>query len=712
MWKGSLRNKIVTWSIIPTAVILGAVALVSLYTYQRVTENLVFERDRELTRLSAKLLATELAAYTNPVADQYLAIFDGLIVFDKDGDVLVAEPIQYEKRRPDWWKYVSAYRMSNSSEPVFSDVLVDSRQEARIIVVVMPFAGEESSGGGVAGFFRLDVATDGPFARTMDKVQRGESNCVYLVDGNGRVIYHPNPAYVGQDFSGQEEVQQVLRGQAGTLRTQDLGGRDIVASFAPVPGTPWSLVSSEDWATLTEASRRYGQWLILLLALGVAMPTFVATLGVRRITQPIGELIRAAQDIASGDFGQRIQARTGDELEELAGQFNRMAAQLEDSYRHLERKVADRTKELATLNAIAAEVSNSLDLNVILDSALAEVLHVMNMHKGQAFCLDEGGNFLALMAHRGLSEEFLRDTLCQPVESSVVGLAAREGKPVIRRVADYPPGRLKELAQRESIRTVISSPLVAQGKTVGVIDLGAETLRRVTPEELSLLTAIGQQIGVAAENARLYEQAQQLAVVRERNRLARDLHDSVTQTLYGTMLYAEAAARQIEMGQTDLVAGHLGEIRSTTQEALWEMRLLIFELRPPILENEGLAVALQARLEAVEGRVGLETEFTARGNGRLSARIEEEVYRIAQEALNNVLRHAQAKHVRVCLDDDGHRVVVEIVDDGIGFDPLAAEHCGGLGLCGMAERAARLGGELVVESEPGQGTKIRVEVCS
>ena len=102
--KGSLRNKIIAWSFVPTAIILVTVTLVSLYAYQRVTENLVIERDRELTRLSARLLATELSAYTDPLADQYAAIFEGLIVFDAKGKILIAEPIQYERRRPAWFE--------------------------------------------------------------------------------------------------------------------------------------------------------------------------------------------------------------------------------------------------------------------------------------------------------------------------------------------------------------------------------------------------------------------------------------------------------------------------------------------------------------------------------------------------------------------------------------------------------------------------------
>ena len=141
------------------------------------------------------------------------------------------------------------------------------------------------------------------------------------------------------------------------------------------------------------------------------------------------------------------------------------------------------------------------------------------------------------------------------------------------------------------------------------------------------------------------------------------------------------------------------------------MRLLIFELRPSVLSESGLAAALQARLESVEGRTGLETAFKVEGEEqRLPPEIEEGLYRIAQEALNNALKHAQARCITVYLCQIQPRVVLEIADDGLGFDPSVARQKGGLGLQGMEERAAQLGATLSLHSRPGAGTRVRVEV--
>jgi signal transduction histidine kinase len=211
------------------------------------------------------------------------------------------------------------------------------------------------------------------------------------------------------------------------------------------------------------------------------------------------------------------------------------------------------------------------------------------------------------------------------------------------------------------------------------------------------------------ENARLHEVARQAAILEERQRLARDLHDSVTQALYGLSLHAEAATRALAAGETDPVAANLHEIRETTQEALGEMRLLLYELRPPLLEERGLLGALQARLGAVESRAGLVTELRGTATERLRPETEQGLYRLAQEALNNVLKHAHARHVGVELEVTTDRAILEVADDGVGFEPaLRGGH--GFGLAGMRERAAKLGGTLQVASAPGAGTRVRVEV--
>jgi len=204
-------------------------------------------------------------------------------------------------------------------------------------------------------------------------------------------------------------------------------------------------------------------------------------------------------------------------------------------------------------------------------------------------------------------------------------------------------------------------------------------------------------------------QAEELATAKERNRLARELHDSVAQTLYGLTLQAEAAARELKTGQTHKVAEQLHEIRDSAQQSLQETRLLIFELRPPILEQEGLAAALRARLESVESRSGLKAQIQLQEVDQLPAKVEAGLYGIANEALNNILKHAHATSINVLLKQESSKVVLEIQDNGAGFDVNAIS--GGMGLSGMKERAEQFGGVLQITSDKN-GTTVRVEVTN
>jgi signal transduction histidine kinase len=254
-------------------------------------------------------------------------------------------------------------------------------------------------------------------------------------------------------------------------------------------------------------------------------------------------------------------------------------------------------------------------------------------------------------------------------------------------------------------------PLLHKERVIGMLGLSHTTRGYYTEQHGKLALAIANQAAVAIENARLYAQAQEVAALEERHRLARELHDSVAQALYGVTMYAEAAHSLLCAGEQEQAAGHVRAVRETAHTALAEMRLLIFELRPPILEQEGLAAALQARLAAVESRVaGLTASLSVEGEILLPVPIEEALYRLAQESLNNVFKHAGARNVTLTLRQCDGRVLLEVEDDGAGFDRARAARHGGAGLRGMAERAEQIGGHLTVDSVPGQGTRVRVEV--
>lgn len=231
-----------------------------------------------------------------------------------------------------------------------------------------------------------------------------------------------------------------------------------------------------------------------------------------------------------------------------------------------------------------------------------------------------------------------------------------------------------------------------------------------TPEQVGLGQGMSNVLALAIENGWLNQQAQQLAVIEERERIARDLHDSAMQSLYSIRLYADAATKMLRAGKTERAGEYLHEIHDLANEVLSDMRLFVFELHPLMLEQEGLVASLQSRLKAVEARVGIQTELQSEGESELPVALAGELYRVAQEALNNVVKHAQARRVTLRLRFDPERAYLEVSDDGIGYVPAVAESNGGLGLRGMRARADRMGGELTIESAPGKGTCVRVSV--
>ncbi|MCC6906102.1 MAG: GAF domain-containing sensor histidine kinase, partial [Anaerolineae bacterium] len=259
------------------------------------------------------------------------------------------------------------------------------------------------------------------------------------------------------------------------------------------------------------------------------------------------------------------------------------------------------------------------------------------------------------------------------------------------------------------VRSWMSVPLISKGRLIGALTLECDQGPYVR-EEMELARAFADQAAAAIDNADLYQKAQELAAVQERQRLARDLHDSVTQDLYGVTMLAEAAARQLADGQVEPATDLLRELGQTALDALREMRLLIFELRPPVLEEVGLVGALQARLDAVEGRSGLETKLIVGAGLRLTSAVEEAFYRIALEALNNTLRHAHAHTIRIVLSQSDGTLSMVVADNGVGFHPDALPHGAGMGLRGMNERAESIGARIDVQRSADDWTLVVVSL--
>jgi len=210
--------------------------------------------------------------------------------------------------------------------------------------------------------------------------------------------------------------------------------------------------------------------------------------------------------------------------------------------------------------------------------------------------------------------------------------------------------------------------------------------------------------------ADLKQSEMEKAITEERNRLARDLHDSVTQSIYSITLLAEAGQRMIKGGNLKQADGNQTRLGEIAQQALQEMRLLVYELRPQVLQDEGLVGALEHRLEAVERRAGINTRMQVEVEANLSPGLEEELFHISMEALNNALKHAKASEVILSLYLDEDSLILTVEDNGRGFEQELAQRQAGMGLASMTERVEKIGGDLDIQSGIGAGTRIKVSV--
>jgi signal transduction histidine kinase len=266
--------------------------------------------------------------------------------------------------------------------------------------------------------------------------------------------------------------------------------------------------------------------------------------------------------------------------------------------------------------------------------------------------------------------------------------------------------------QHPNMRSFLGVPIVARDEVIGAFYLtekeGADAFDDLDRELIELLAA---HAAIAITNARLYERSRELSILSERNRLALELHDVVSQKLFSLNLSADSAATLLER-DPQAARVQLARVRELARESLAELRSLILGLRPADLEHDGLEGALRKEVEMLRRVHGIEVELRAEGRDADGADPRDgEVLRIAHEALHNAVRHAAASHVTVRLDGGPDRLTLEVTDDGIGFDPddpeLRSRH---LGLTSMEERARELGGTLQLASKPGSGTTVRLDV--
>lgn len=378
------------------------------------------------------------------------------------------------------------------------------------------------------------------------------------------------------------------------------------------------------------------------------------------------------------------------------------------AYQLLEQRVEERTRELSALLEVSHNVASTLEVKRLLQLILDQV-KVLVDYTGASILLVEDEEFV-LAAYQGYrSDERLlhRRFSIKQVELGKKIMIVDDiwgNTDAAREFRSFTSVDSME-ATFLDIRSWMSIPMQLKDRVIGIVTVASGAANYYTPRHAALAQAIADQAAVAIENAHLYEQAQELAAFAERQRLARELHDSVSQALYGITLGAHTA-RTLLTRDPNKVAEPLDYVLSLADAALAEMRALIFELRPETLEIEGLVTSLTKQAAAMRVRHHLAVSTDLCEEPTLPLKSKRELHRVAQEALHNIVKHASADRVELHLVSTTKGVMLEVHDNGKGFD-LSDSFPGHLGLQSMHERMERLGGTLHIESQSASGTTIR-----
>lgn len=441
-----------------------------------------------------------------------------------------------------------------------------------------------------------------------------------------------------------------------------------------------------------------------------------------------GESVRVTHVIPNGrNSGPVYREITASPLRDAGGQITRVVELTRDvtEEKRIKESLIRRNQQLSILNAVAATVNQSLKLEDILQRSLDAVLRLTQVDVGAVFLIKDPGGNMQLTAYRGLSKDAAQVAADTGLLDGSCGGVAEHGQVVVVPDLSRLRGRRAVSLQRENLNTLVHVPLTAKGCILGSMCVGTRQDRDFDPDEQELLKAIGSQIAVAIENARLYEEGQIKERMRgelfkkainaqeeERRRIARELHDETSQSLTA-LLFAVEEAR--EMHSLKDVRQRLVGMHDLVQHTLDGVHKLIFDLRPSVLDHLGLLPAIRwltkSRLEAK----GVRIHFEERGQThRLAPEVETAIFRVMQEAVANISRHSAARNVSITCEMNDDQVCVCVEDDGIGFDPvelgITPDHPRGLGLLGMQERLELLGGDLEIRSAPGSGTYLHIRV--
>jgi two-component system sensor histidine kinase DevS len=366
-----------------------------------------------------------------------------------------------------------------------------------------------------------------------------------------------------------------------------------------------------------------------------------------------------------------------------------------------------RNEDLALVNDVAASLSTSMDVEEILNQTLTRVMAYLGVEAGEIFLMEEGTNELRLALHRGEAAEAFWAMDHFQIGEGFIGIVAETGKPMVTVTPQQDMRYLRRAVVDAGFRCIACIPLMARGNVVGVMGVATRRERHLDQREIHLLTAIGTWAGITVENANLNRQARRLAVLEERERIGMDLHDGIIQSIYAVGLaldYARLAVEEAPEQARSKIEQAIQGLNATIRD----IRTYILDLRPHQLSGDTLMEGLKRLAE--EFRLNTQAEITLAGSeedlSSLPTSHATALFHICQEALANVAKHSKAKRATIQVWSAPGRVLLEVSDQGQGFDLSKMSVTLGHGLSNMHTRAHKVGGDVEISSEPGEGTTV------
>jgi signal transduction histidine kinase/PAS domain-containing protein len=504
-----------------------------------------------------------------------------------------------------------------------------------------------------------------------------DSATVYMEQDDSLMIV----AQRGLPESILPEIQQAVAQFANVDRVYKLGEPYIVADTLKDP----------DWVG-TRGSEYIRCWM------GIPLHAKGKTIGLLSLDKSVAKFYTEQNAVLTVAFANQAA---------VAIENARLYKEARQYAKDLEYRVDQRTRDLSMLYRVTAVASKYLDLNLIMKESLQATLETLGYAGGAIHLLEEG--LFKLHIQQNVPPQFLPAVSEFMTSFWLPEQILSQPKPtVLTDLASIPAFDFLHLPA--GVFNYAGTAMRAKGEVMGILSVVHLGAKQFSLEDLDLLASVADHMGVAVENGRLRQKTQQMAVLEERERLARELHDSVTQSLYSLTLFAEAAQDLAQGAPGEKLHEYLNDISVIARQGLKEMRLMLYELRSGALMEEGLVKALHYRLETVETRSGMEASIEAPPDLEIPPELGHPLYRVAQEALNNILKHAKATAVFIRLSKENNTILMSIQDNGHGFTPPNSGQDSGLGLKNMKNRIEEVGGAFHISFPPGSGTRIEVAI--